>query len=207
MEIQSDSAATQAPWPARTGVSRTELDPVSFLHRSAAVHLQRVAVVDGERRWTYAELRERVNGVASALRDRGLERHDRVAALCPNVPALLELHHAVPAHSSRTPSSADHKHHPAGRSQEVHPANAWVAVEGPIHRSGSRRLRTTARPASSPATGARCPAGHNGDVTQPRPCLRPQRHPEAMTIRVLCARDAGRRFDGRYTIPTETPPY
>jgi acyl-CoA synthetase (AMP-forming)/AMP-acid ligase II len=25
-----------------------------------------------------------------------LERHDRVAALCPNVPALLELHHAVP---------------------------------------------------------------------------------------------------------------
>jgi fatty-acyl-CoA synthase len=97
MEIQSDGAATQAPWPARTGVSRTELDPVSFLHRSAAVHPERVAVVDGERRWTYAELRERVNRVASALRDRGLERHDRVAALCPNVPALLELHHAVPA--------------------------------------------------------------------------------------------------------------
>jgi fatty-acyl-CoA synthase len=27
----------------------------------------------------------------------GLERHDRVADLCPNVPELLELHHAVPA--------------------------------------------------------------------------------------------------------------
>jgi fatty-acyl-CoA synthase len=97
MEAQSDGSAMQAPWPARTAVSRTELDPVSFLHRSAAVHPQRIAVVDGERRWTYAELRERVNRVASALRGAGLERHDRVAALCPNVPALLELHHAVPA--------------------------------------------------------------------------------------------------------------
>ena len=83
--------------PARTAVSRTELDPVSFLHRSATVHPERIAVVDGERHVTYAELRERVNRVAFALRSEGLERHDRVAALCPNVPALLELHHAVPA--------------------------------------------------------------------------------------------------------------
>jgi len=97
MEAQSEGVATQAPWPARSGVGRTELDPVSFLYRSAAVYPERVAVVDGERRWTYAELHERVNRLASALRDRGLERHDRVAALCPNVPALLELHHAVPA--------------------------------------------------------------------------------------------------------------
>ena len=54
-------------------------------------------MVDGERRITYAQLRERVNRLASALRRHGLERHDRVAALCPNVPELLELHHAVPA--------------------------------------------------------------------------------------------------------------
>jgi acyl-CoA synthetase (AMP-forming)/AMP-acid ligase II len=97
MEVQSDGSITQTPWPARTAVSRTELDPVSFLHRSATVHPERIAVVDGDRRWTYAELRERVNRAASALRGRGIERHDRVAALCPNVPALLELHHAVPA--------------------------------------------------------------------------------------------------------------
>ena len=97
MEVQSDGSITQTRWPARTAVSRTELDPVSFLHRSATVHPERIAVVDGDRRWTYAELRERVNRAASALRGRGIERHDRVAALCPNVPALLELHHAVPA--------------------------------------------------------------------------------------------------------------
>jgi fatty-acyl-CoA synthase len=44
----------------------------------------------------YAELEERCNRLASALRDRGLERHDRVAILAPNTPALLEAHYGVP---------------------------------------------------------------------------------------------------------------
>ena len=98
METQADLSATQAAsrWPARSRVSRTELNPVSFLDRSAAVHPDRIAVVHGEGRHSYAELHERVNRLASALRERGLERHERVAALLPNVPAMLELHHAVP---------------------------------------------------------------------------------------------------------------
>jgi fatty-acyl-CoA synthase len=99
MSSQTDNAATgvSSPWPGRTGVSRTELDPTSFLQRSAAIHRDRVAVVYGDVRRTYAELRERMDRLGSALRARGLEHHDRVAALCPNVPELLELHHAVPA--------------------------------------------------------------------------------------------------------------
>jgi len=99
MESQITDHAPQmsSPWPTRTAVSRTELNPVSFLYRSMAVHPQRVAVVHLDRRYTYAELGERVNRLASALRGHGLEPHDRVAALCPNVPALLELHHGVPA--------------------------------------------------------------------------------------------------------------
>jgi fatty-acyl-CoA synthase len=95
-ETNGSAARTSSPWPARTRVSRTELDPTSFLHRSAALHADRIAVVSGELRRTYAELAERVNRLASALRRHGLEQHDRVAALCPNVPELLELHHAVP---------------------------------------------------------------------------------------------------------------
>src|SRR3712207_833149 len=97
METQTHRAATEStsPWPARTGVNRTELDPTSFLHRSAALHPDRVAVVYGDLRRTYAALAERVNRLSSALRH-SLERHDRVAALCPNIPELLELHHAVP---------------------------------------------------------------------------------------------------------------
>jgi fatty-acyl-CoA synthase len=99
METASNAPvrAPASPWPPRTGVSRTELDPVSFLHRTAAIHPQRIAVVDGQVRRTYADLRERVNRLASALRARGLEHLDRVATLCPNVPELLELHFGVPA--------------------------------------------------------------------------------------------------------------
>src|SRR4051794_2841085 len=95
-QTNGSATATSSPWPAGSGVSRTELDPTSFLHRSATLHGDRVAVVSGELRRTYAQLDERVDRLASALRARGLERHDRVAALCPNVPELLELHHAVP---------------------------------------------------------------------------------------------------------------
>jgi fatty-acyl-CoA synthase len=38
-----------------------------------------------------------VNCLASHLREDGLQKSDRVAFLCPNTPALLEAHFAVPA--------------------------------------------------------------------------------------------------------------
>jgi fatty-acyl-CoA synthase len=78
-------------------VYRTELSPVSFLERSAYIFPDKTAVVHGERRYTYREFAERVNRLASRLRDAGLEKHDRVAFLCPNIPAELEAHYAVPA--------------------------------------------------------------------------------------------------------------
>jgi fatty-acyl-CoA synthase len=76
--------------------SRLELSPVNFLHRNARALGQRPAVVHGQRRLNYAELEERCNRLACALRERGLERHDRVAILAPNTPALLEAHYGVP---------------------------------------------------------------------------------------------------------------
>ena len=78
-------------------VSRTELTPVSFLVRSACVFPDKTAVVHGTRRYTYRQLGERVNRLASALRAAGMRKHDRVAFLCPNVPAMLEAHYGVPA--------------------------------------------------------------------------------------------------------------
>ena len=77
--------------------NRSELTPVSFLRRSARAVPENVAVVHEGRRTTYGELDSRVNRLASALRGRGLERHDRIAFLCPNTPALLEAHYGVPA--------------------------------------------------------------------------------------------------------------
>jgi fatty-acyl-CoA synthase len=76
-------------------VYRTELTPVSFLERSAYVFPDKIAVVHGERRYTYRQLEERVNRLASALRSAGLGQHDRVGFICPNIPAMLEAHYGV----------------------------------------------------------------------------------------------------------------
>ena len=78
-------------------VYRTELTPVSFLERSASVFPEKTAIVHGDRHYTYRECAERVYRLASHLRESGLQKHDRVAFLCPNTPALLEAHFAVPA--------------------------------------------------------------------------------------------------------------
>src|SRR5258707_5955176 len=82
-------------------VNRTELTPVSFLVRNAYVFPDKTAVVHGARRYTYRELGERVNRLASALRGAGLRKHERVAFLCPNTPPMLEVHYGVPAAGGR----------------------------------------------------------------------------------------------------------
>ena len=72
------------------------LTPTAFLRRSAVVYAERTAVVDGDVRWTYAELLDRSTRLAGALRGLGVEPGDRVAALAPNSAVLLEAHHGVP---------------------------------------------------------------------------------------------------------------
>jgi fatty-acyl-CoA synthase len=74
----------------------TKLTPQSFLDRSAYVFREKEAVVYGRQRLTYPELAARVNRLASALRGWGLQKGDRVAFLCPNIPPLLEAHFGVP---------------------------------------------------------------------------------------------------------------
>ena len=76
---------------------RTELTPVAFLRRSAYVFPDKIAVIHGERRYTYRQFEERANRLASHLRALGLEHLDRVAFIAPNTPAMLEAHFGVPA--------------------------------------------------------------------------------------------------------------
>jgi fatty-acyl-CoA synthase len=78
-------------------VHLTRLTPLSFLERSAAAFPDRTAVIDGEERLTWAELRERVRRLAVALQEAGIEKGDRVAFLAPNVTESLEAHYGVPA--------------------------------------------------------------------------------------------------------------
>ena len=73
------------------------LSPVSFLTRAARVYPDRVAIVHGARRYTYAQFLERTRRLASALAACGIGKGDTVAILAPNIPEMLEAHNAVPA--------------------------------------------------------------------------------------------------------------
>ena len=75
--------------------NRSELTPLRFLERSAAVFPDRLAIVYGARRSTYAEFADEVQRLAGVIRAR-INSGDRVAFLAPNVPELLIAHFAVP---------------------------------------------------------------------------------------------------------------
>ena len=79
----------------RALVHREELTPVSFLERSGTVHADRVAAVDGDRRYTYREWRGRSRRLAHALRAAGLRKDDRIAFLALNSEPLLLGHFGV----------------------------------------------------------------------------------------------------------------
>ena len=77
-------------------ICHSVLTPLSFLDRSREVYPNKVAIVYGEQRLTYAQFAARVNRLASALRVAGLQKGDRVAFLCPNIPPMLAAHFGVP---------------------------------------------------------------------------------------------------------------
>jgi len=80
----------------RNRANYAPLTPVVFLRRSAEVYPGKVAVIHGDRKFTYRELEERCRRLASVLAACGIGRGDTVATMAPNVPALLEAHYAVP---------------------------------------------------------------------------------------------------------------
>jgi acyl-CoA synthetase (AMP-forming)/AMP-acid ligase II len=63
----------------------------SWVARHADVRPGRVALSFRDRRVTYAELDARVDAVAAGLRERGVRKGDRVAAMLLNCPEFLEL--------------------------------------------------------------------------------------------------------------------
>src|SRR5215813_10562646 len=80
----------------RRAANYVPLSPVSFLVRAARVYGPRIAVIYGERRYTYAQLLERSRRLASALERAGVGKGDSVAIMAPNIPEMLEAHYAVP---------------------------------------------------------------------------------------------------------------
>jgi fatty-acyl-CoA synthase len=80
----------------RNPANYAPLTPLVFLDWSADVYPSRVSVIDGERRFTWRETRERSRRLASALARRGIGVGDTVAVMLPNITEMVEAHFGVP---------------------------------------------------------------------------------------------------------------
>ena len=72
------------------------LTPLSFLHRTADIYGEREAIIYGEIRYNWRQLRERCLCMASSLTELGVGLGDTVAVLAFNTPELFEAHFSVP---------------------------------------------------------------------------------------------------------------
>ena len=72
------------------------LTPLEFMRRARRLYADREAVVDGNLRYTYAELFDRCDRWSAALTRLGVKQGDRVAYIAPNTHAQLESFYAVP---------------------------------------------------------------------------------------------------------------
>ena len=76
----------------RNPANYAPLTPLTLLDWSASTYPDHPCVIYGNRRYTWGETQIRCRRLASALRRRGIGPGDTVAAMLPNVPAMVELH-------------------------------------------------------------------------------------------------------------------
>jgi fatty-acyl-CoA synthase len=80
----------------KTPANFVALTPLSFLARTAAVYPDHVSTVYEDRVFTWSQTHARCRRFASYLAGRGIGPGDTVAAMLPNIPAMNEVHFAVP---------------------------------------------------------------------------------------------------------------
>jgi len=80
----------------KTPANYVALTPLSFLKRSAAVFPDHVSAVYEGRVFTWSQTYARCRRFASYLASRNIGDGDTVAAMLPNIPAMNEVHFAVP---------------------------------------------------------------------------------------------------------------
>ena len=74
----------------------TPLTPLEFARRARKLYPDRVAVIDGDLRWTYARFLDRCDRWSAVLQKLGIQPGDRIAYLSPNTHAQLESFYAIP---------------------------------------------------------------------------------------------------------------
>ncbi|MGD9829317.1 MAG: long-chain fatty acid--CoA ligase [Hyphomicrobiaceae bacterium] len=71
------------------------LNLADFLDRNSGLFPSQAAIVHGERRLTYGELRTAAQGVAAGLQRIGIVPGDKVALSCPNVPEFAIAYYGI----------------------------------------------------------------------------------------------------------------
>ena len=80
----------------RNPANYTPMTPMSLIARTAYTYPRHLAVVHGERRYTWAETYARSRRLGSALAKAGVGVGDTVALMAANTPEMVEAHFGVP---------------------------------------------------------------------------------------------------------------
>jgi len=72
------------------------LTPLTFIERSAYIYPDRLSLIHGARRYTWAQTYARARQLGSALARRGIGIGDTVAVVLNNTPEMYEAHFGVP---------------------------------------------------------------------------------------------------------------
>jgi fatty-acyl-CoA synthase len=72
------------------------LSPLSFIERAAKVYPNRLSLIHGNRRYSWAQTYARARQLASALKHRGIGKGDTVAIMGANTPETYEAHYGIP---------------------------------------------------------------------------------------------------------------
>lgn len=139
-EVSADAAtATTQDWPGwpeedqrryrAAGYWRDEVFG-DLLTEQANRRPDALALVDGDRRWSYADLAAEVATIAAALRGLGLSRGDRVVVQLPNRAEFLLLWFAL-QHLGAVPVHAmpGHRHHEISHLLQVTGAVAYAVAD------------------------------------------------------------------------------
>ncbi|KAJ8766541.1 hypothetical protein K2173_023788 [Erythroxylum novogranatense] len=72
------------------------LTPLTFLKRASKVYANRTSIVYDGTHFTWLQTYDRCRRLAASLRSLNIAKNDVVSVLAPNIPAMYEMHFAVP---------------------------------------------------------------------------------------------------------------
>ena len=73
----------------------SSLTPLDWKRRAVKYYPQKVAVIDGEKKFTYKDFGERTDALSMALHNAGIREGDHVAVMLPNTHYMLECFYGI----------------------------------------------------------------------------------------------------------------